>query len=283
MHDDEDFDMDRETLRQVQLDQLEIAKDIKRVCEENGIRYHLAFGSLLGAVRHKGFIPWDDDMDFGMLREDYERFLEIAPKKLKDEFFLQTWHTDPYYPLAFAKVRKKGTVFQEAAMINCQAHNELYVDVFPFDNFPDDERSRRKQKRKIMLYRFAILTKRKSAPWLNHSNPIERLLVRLKYLPAILFSYFHNTEDMISRMEQVMVEYNNSKTSHYYHQGTSNYGKVPISSDCLDEYVQIPFEDTTFLAPAGYEKYLTEVYGNYMELPPEDKREPQHHIIELKL
>ena len=117
MHDDEDFDMDRETLRQVQLDQLEIAKDIKRVCEENGIRYHLAFGSLLGAVRHKGFIPWDDDMDFGMLREDYERFLEIAPKKLKDEFFLQTWHTDPYYPLAFAKVRKKGTVFQEAAMI----------------------------------------------------------------------------------------------------------------------------------------------------------------------
>ena len=80
--------MDNETLRKVQLAQLEIGKEIKRVCDENGIKYFLDSGTLLGAIRHKGFIPWDDDMDMGMLREDYERFIEIAPKELKPEYFL---------------------------------------------------------------------------------------------------------------------------------------------------------------------------------------------------
>lgn len=275
--------MDRETLRKVQMAQLDIAKEIKRVCEENGIKYHLDSGSLLGAVRHKGFIPWDDDMDFGMLREDYDKFLKIAPEKLNSDYFLQTWHSDPYYPYAFAKIRKLGTVFQETAMINSEAHNELYVDIFPYDNFPDDAALQKKQGRKIMLYRFAILTKRKAAPWLNHSKPFERFLVRCKYLPAIIFSLFHDTEHMISKMEEIMVWHNNARTSRYYPQGASKYGKWTISSTCFDEYVQLPFEDTTFSAPAGYEKYLTEAYGNYMKLPPEDKRENHHHIIELKL
>ena len=89
--------MDKEALRKVQKIQLEMAKDIKRVCEENGIRYFLYRGTFLGAVRHKGVIPWDDDMDFGMLRPDYDKFCRIAPEKLGKEYCFQNWHTDENY------------------------------------------------------------------------------------------------------------------------------------------------------------------------------------------
>ena len=106
--------MERELLRKVQLTQLEIAKEIRRVCEENDIPYFLTCGTLLGAVRHQGFIPWDDDMDVGMLRENYEKFCRIAPEKLKPEYCWQTWYTDPNYALPFGKVRKRGTLFLEA-------------------------------------------------------------------------------------------------------------------------------------------------------------------------
>lgn len=275
--------MDRNTLRKVQMVQLDIAKEIKRVCEENDIKYHLDSGSLLGAVRHKGFIPWDDDMDFGMLREDYEKFLLIAQSELGEGYFLQTWKTDSNYPYAFAKIRKLGTVFQETAMINSSAHNEVFVDIFPYDSFPDEKKCQRKQGRKIMLYRFAILTKRKAAPWLNHSKPFERFLVRCKYMPAMIFSKFHDTEEMIERVEKIMTMYNGSSTEKYYPQGSSKYGKWLINSKVFTEHIQLPFEDTTFLVPNNYCEYLTEVYGDYMKLPPMDKRENHHHIIELKL
>lgn len=96
--------MERELLRKVQLTQLEIAKEIRRVCEENDIPYFLTCGTLLGAVRHQGFIPWDDDMDVGMLRENYEKFcLPLPPEKLKPEYCWQSWYTDRNYALPFGK------------------------------------------------------------------------------------------------------------------------------------------------------------------------------------
>lgn len=275
--------MDKSTLRKVQLSQLEISKEIKRVCEENGIKYFLDSGTLLGAVRHKGFIPWDDDMDFGMLREEYDKFIQIAPEKLDNRYFLQTWTSDPYYPYAFAKVRKLGTVYQETAMKNSRAHNELYVDIFPYDNYPDDIKKRNWQRRKIMLYRFAIMMKRKAAPWLNHRNLIERFLVRCKYLPATLFAYMHDDKEMIRRMEEVMICFNNVHSEHYYAQAASSYGKWVISSECFDHLTQLLFEDSFFSVPVGYKKYLEEAYGDYMRLPPVDKRENKHQILEVKL
>ena len=142
--------MEQELLRRVQLTLLEIAVEIKRVCEENDIRYFLSDGTLLGAVRHQGFIPWDDDMDMGMLRADYEKFCRIAPKALKPEYCLETWNTDSGYGLPFAKVMKRNTVYLESKKNTKMREKGFYIDVFPFDNAPAEEEAQQALVRKLL-------------------------------------------------------------------------------------------------------------------------------------
>ena len=117
-------------LRNVQLVQLEIAKEVKRICEQNNISYFMDGGTLLGAVRHKGFIPWDDDLDFGFTRDNYEKFIATAKKNLSSEFFLQTWDSDREYGYAFAKIRKKGTIYQERIAQDSNANCGIFIKAF---------------------------------------------------------------------------------------------------------------------------------------------------------
>ena len=136
-------------LRKLQLTELEILREIKRVCLENGIHFFLCSGTFLGAVRHQGFIPWDDDLDIGMLREDYERFCRLAPEKLSPDFCLQNWHTDSAYALPFGKVRKRNTLLVERKSIQLE-ENGIYVDVFPFDFAPASLSEQRRLARKLV-------------------------------------------------------------------------------------------------------------------------------------
>ena len=276
--------MDNETLRKVQLAQLEIGKEIKRVCDENGIKYFLDSGTLLGAIRHKGFIPWDDDMDMGMLREDYERFIEIAPKELKPEYFLQTWKTDKSYPYAFAKIRKKGTVFIEAVSQKTNAHNEIFVDVFPYDIYPDDETVRTKLTKKIKLLKYSLWMKDGMTPWLRHKSVLDRLLVKAKYVPHYFYALTHSRDAMIAEYEKLMPMHN-AETSKYYveQSGGTPFGKWIIPTECFKDFIEVKFEDTMFLVPEKYDLYLKTVYGDYMQLPPVEKRGNWHQIVEVKV
>ena len=268
--------MERELLRKVQLTQLEIAKEIRRVCEENDIRYFLADGSFLGAVRHGGFIPWDDDMDMGMLRADYEKFCRIAPKKLKPEYCLQNWYTDNNYSLPFGKVVKRNTIYMENKKSALLQENGFYVDIFPFDFVPEEEAQRKNMAAQLLsIYRVKLM-KSRYRPWLENDRIIWKK--RIGYLYYQIRSLFISKEELAREYDTLAASVRDSNTlCEQCAMAQPDY----YEKSCLEELADYTFEGEVFKGPKDYHKYLTVLYGDYMQLPPEDQRENRHQIVEI--
>ncbi len=256
--------------------QLIIAREIKRICDKHNIRYFIIAGTLLGAVRHGGFIPWDDDMDVGMLREDYEMFLKVAKTELGEDFFLQTPETDKNYGLPFAKILLNGTVLVEATA-GSNAKKGIFVDVFPFDVAPENEADRENHNKKTYLYKRLLLAK------LNYNVCAKNDYVkRAIYFVLKIMSAFYSHDKLVKKLESEITRYNNSKTEDIVNIGGAyGYKKETIKADWVRDTVEIPFEDMTISAPVDYIKYLETFYGDYMTPPPEDKRYNRHSVTEL--
>ncbi len=269
--------MERELLRKVQLTQLEIAKELKRVCEENDIRYFLNWGSLLGAVRHQGFIPWDDDMDFGMLREDYEKFRRIAPEKLGSDFCFQDWSNEENYALPFGKLRKRNTVFVEAKCARFP-ENGIYIDIFPLDYAPEGKEEQDRLTRRLLhLFRVKLM-KSGYTPWMNEDKVVWKK--RIGYLFYQFLALFTTQKALVEQYEALSAAVPPGDTVYeQFARPTTFY----LKEAWCRELAEYPFEDTTFAGPKAYDPVLTAMYGDYMQLPPEDQRENRHQIMELDL
>lgn len=256
--------------------QLIIAREIKRICDENNIKYFIIAGTLLGAVRHKGFIPWDDDMDIGMLREDYERFIHLAEKKLGADFFLQTTDTDASYGLNFAKVLLKGTKLVEQSAGNL-AKNGIFVDVFPFDAVPEDSAQEGEHEKSTYFYRRLLLAKKKYN--VSGNNAVKKIV----YAGLGAFAGLYSSKKLCNKLEYEIQKYNGSPDSEKIVNigGAYGYKKETIMRKWVENTVELPFEDMTLAAPADYKEYLEYFYGDYMTPPPEDKRYNRHGIVEL--
>lgn len=261
-------------LRKLQLTQCEMLDEIVRVCEENNLRYFLIGGTLLGAVRHKGFIPWDDDLDITMPREDYEKFCSISQTKLKNNYFLHSIDTDEKYWLRFAKVRKKGTLFDEQSIKCLKTHKEIYIDIFPLDN-SNEYKNIFKTIREFLIVAISIMIYEKL-----HIKPVRPrktlagdLYFNLFHIIAIPFSI-----KKLQLFQKKLMTFCNKKKAIYYLNYGSNYNllKQTIPVEKYEPAVKLEFEGKLYSAPNDYDYILNRIYGDYMTLPPIEKRTSLH-------
>ncbi len=262
-------------LRKIQCLQLKIAKEIKRVCEENRISYFLIGGTLLGAVRHKGFIPWDDDLDIGMRRCDYDRFIEICKTELGKEFFLQTIDSDLSYGNFFAKIRLNGTHFREEVASIINGNDGIYVDIFPFDNTTENEQKRKRYIKHINtltnLYRY----KKGYKMW-------NKDFLHTCYFYLLKFrAMFKTYASLEKHVNEIVFSSENTSYEYMINYFDCTQRKEYLSIEGLNNLIDYAFEDDYFKGPCDAKEYLLRTYGDYMQLPPEDKRYNRHNIISI--
>lgn len=259
-------------LRQVEL---EILRNCIRTFEQLHIQYFVVQGTLLGAVRHHGFIPWDDDIDIGMLREDYEIFLREGKAFLPAHYFIQTHDTDPAYPHGFAKVRNSNTAFVETTCKNLPMNHGIYIDIFPFDYYPDGKLARVKFETQKLLLRYRI---RCSLYIPDDDKRSVKNFIRscIKRVSKIVYP------SLDVALEKQVQLYQREKSGRYRINNGSPWGKREcIPAEWLDTVTTMKFEGMDVNAPIQYKAYLTHVYGDYMTLPPPEKRIPHHFICAL--
>lgn len=270
-------------LQQLEVDKLrkvetDILKEVIRVCDIIGVNYYVMYGTLLGAVRHKGFIPWDDDIDIGFLRADYETFIREAPKYLPEYYFVQTNESDPDCPYNFGKVRDSRTTFIESSIKDFKVNHGAFIDLFPIDFYPEErlEKIIFELKKKIYLTRIRCdytlpeeLAKNIKGGYRNVARKAIKIL-------------FRSRKKAVKKLDSL---YKSCRSSSMVisHNGAWGNEREILPYEWYGEGIKIVFEDIKVNAPCEYDKWLKHMYGDYMQLPPEEKRKAHHYneIIDL--
>lgn len=261
-----------ELSRELKKVELDILVQFLRVCDALDLRYFVVGGTLLGAVRHQGFIPWDDDIDVAMPREDYEIFLREGQKYLEDPYFLQTFRTDPQFTVNFAKIRNSNTTFQETSLRGRRMNHGVYIDVFPLDNYPDDPKQERRLRRKNWF-----LSGRLDASFfydkkLPLRSRAKHLLCRLRH-PSLTGAL--RKRDVLLRSV--------GKSARIVNYCGAWGDKEIMPAAWYTESCELTFEGLKVRAPKYWHEWLTHMYGDYMQLPPPEKRQGHHYcdVIDL--
>ena len=266
---------DLSLLRQLQLLEMEILCDVVKVCDENGISYTLSSGTLLGAVRHEGFIPWDDDIDIDIPINDYRKFLDIAQEALGDKYFVQNYMTEPNWNMAYTKIRRNNTTMMDPYDTKYKIHHGVCIDIFPVVSVKSG---------------ISLSLKRK---WLSLSNFVQ--------IEQSVENYEDDFKKLLGPVGLFLVRTFSKlpiKTRQRIHTWMLNkvfntkpekcdgwafvWGNIsgPFPKEVFEgEPCEVLFEGKNFKAPHEYKKYLEAKYGDYMTLPPEDKRHGHGNLI----
>lgn len=265
------------TLRELQLEELKILKDLAKYLNENNYTYFLCAGTLLGAVRHKGFIPWDDDIDILMPREEYSRLIkEYNQNPIKKDYTLKALElNNSGYP--FAKLVTNNIVIESKSAED----KNLWIDIFPIDGYPDDYDESLKLEKRILTRKGMIYLHTTSFKniWKEKKSVKNRILKM--FLKPI--SMLVPVKTSAKKIQKMATKYKYS-TSKYVGGSVWGYGiqERMEKEKVFSSAAELEFEGEKFCAPIGYKEYLSNIYGDYMKLPPEEKR-VTHNIIAKKI
>lgn len=258
-------------MNELQKKEYDILTVFIEVCEKLHLQYYLVCGSALGAVKYRGFIPWDDDVDVAMPRKDYERFLQESSELLPTHLFLQNFHTDPAFPQIYSKLRDSNTTYIEKSARKLPIHHGIYIDIFPLDGYPGDQGQQTALERKKRTF------KRKLAC----AYDVER-----KGLSLLLCHWYRlcgchrRTAKIAAEYERLITRWQPDGSeilcNHGNWQGVLDY--TPRSM--YGNGAEATFEGRTVLVPTDYDAYLRRKYGDYRkDLPREEQQ--GHHYYEV--
>ena len=267
-------------MRKIEIDEmrqrlLSMAEYLQNICKENGLKMFLSGGTLLGAVRHKGFIPWDDDIDVHMPRPDYDRLIKIFKEKENiGKYKLLSHELNDKYVYTFAKLVDDDTLLIEDDIYS-GVDMGLYLDIFPIDGLGDDIATAEKQMKKLNKYlvmNYALLVK----PWRKKCTFFKNFAIELMRCAVKIYG-INRLHKKIRKLAKSLPYEQCEYVGEYIDQVGSN--RIVRRSEVYGDSVDMQFEGLKLPAPVGWDKYLTQFYGDYMQLPPEKKRVATHGYI----
>ncbi len=265
--------MDNETLRKLQLTELELLKVFDEFCKKHDIKYSLYAGTALGAVRHGGFIPWDDDIDVCMERPEYERFLRLWREENIDGYYLQGTDSPNYYGISFSKIRKNGTKFGTEMDIKMYDHIGIFLDIFPFDKIPKDKKLRKKFLFDVKLWMLYT----RGYPYTKGSKFLE-IVSRL-----LLLKSRKKQIEIRNKLEQRILSYQSMESDYdLICLACPNDLNFVYPSNILDDIIKVDFEGVKVSMHKDFDTALKIKFGDYMQLPKEEDRVCKHEPAVLE-
>ncbi len=254
-------------LKKVQLD---ILLAVHSFCENNGINYSLAYGSLLGAIRHKGFIPWDDDIDICLLREDYKKLEKAFPSLLDERYVFLSLDRDKKWNRPYGMVYDSRTIQIEDAANNYK-NVGVGIDVFPIDDICTDKAEFFSYNRKRMFMVYVLNCK--FLKWRKDRSFIKNVVLLISKLVCTPFSCRH----IAKKLDEYARLYNGKTTEFVYHSSdTDTHLFKQFPKSIFNSFINVAFESYSVKIMSGYDSYLSNIYGDYMTPPPLDKRVSSH-------
>ena len=260
--------MNEYTLRDLQLKELECLKEIDRVCKKYEIEYMLAWGSAIGAIRHHGFIPWDDDIDLVIKSKDVKRLKEAFKKENNPDYFFQDWQSDPYTTSWFPKIRMNRTTSMNRELQDYPMHSGICIDLFPLLPYKQDHLNRFD----AFLAKLIVFFNAKRINDANHGAFVYENK-KLKYFPVFFCDF------MRSISYKILTRSRNEEKCTYYLVDGHHVFDLALKKEYFDQIIEVPFEDGMFPINAGYDAFLRSYYGDYMQVPEVSERRNHGDLI----
>lgn len=250
--------------------EFEILNEFIRVCDTLQLRFYLVCGSALGAVKYHGFIPWDDDVDVALERNDYEVFIAKAQQLLPDNIFVQNYHTDPAFPKIFTKLRRSDTTFIEKSSAHLPINHGVFIDVFPLDGYPEDRREQvrlEKLKKKYML--------RLSSAFRFDYN----LKAKLYFAVERLFGVHKKTAVYVKKLDSLVASYDTATSSTWCNHGNWQKKLDYTPKEWFGKGTKELFEGIEVIVPENADAYLSRKYGDWRADLPEEHKKGHHGVL----